>query len=296
MPRSHGGSGCVSWERRTKSGRRSGSSSHHPKVSAAELEQCFQQVWRELPVPVFWLLGMASQGLTASATSPVHLVLIRNEHGPLLRVVVDAADPKDVRVKAVSFKLDGTDDLGDLDSLTLFSTRDKEEFASTARFGEPVKPASTVTIRGERALRAGKNVFWLSCLLKETANLSHRVAGACTAIETTGGKLTPSDGSPGVRHRIGVALRKHQDDGVHTYRIPALAATTKGTLVCVYDMRRRESAHDNGARQGQTKIDRDASLDQCPRGGHRMLYSHGRARSAGNPGGPECRHRVLAIR
>ena len=181
----------------------------------------------------------APQELTASTTRPVHPVLIRNEHGPLLRVIVDAADPKDMRVNAISFKLDGTDDLGDLESLTLFSTGDKEEFSAATTFGEPAKPAATVAFRGEQALRTGKNVFWLSCRLKATADLSHRVAAACTSIETTVGKLTPRDGSPGVRHRIGVALRKHKDDGVHTYRIPALATTPKGTLLCVYDIRRR---------------------------------------------------------
>jgi sialidase-1 len=181
----------------------------------------------------------APQGLTVSTTSPVHPVLIRNEHGPLLRVIVDAADPKDMRVNAVSFKLDGTDDLGDLDSLTLFSTGDRDEFSPATSFGEPAKPAAELTFRGERALSADKNVFWLSCQLKATANLSHRVAATCTAIETTAGKLTPRDGSPGVRHRIGVAIRRHKDDGVHTYRIPALATSPKGTLHCVYDMRRR---------------------------------------------------------
>ena len=38
-----------------------------------------------------------------------------------------------------------------------------------------------------------------------------------------------------------MALRKHMEEGVHTYRIPALATTPKGTLLCVYDMRRRKS-------------------------------------------------------
>jgi len=181
----------------------------------------------------------ADPGLTASTTSPVHPVLIRNEHGPLLRVVVEANDPKGVNASALSFKLDGTDDLGDLDSLTLFATGDQEAFVATAQFGEAARPAATVAFRGERALAAGKNVFWLSCRLKPTASLSHRVAAACTAVETTAGKLTPSAEFPTVRHQIGVALRKHLDDGVHTYRIPALATTPKGTLLCVYDMRRR---------------------------------------------------------
>jgi sialidase-1 len=180
-----------------------------------------------------------SQGLAAFTTCPVHPILIRNEHGPVLRVVVDAAGPRDVRLNAVSFRLDGTDDLGDLDSLTLFSTGDKEEFSPATQFGEPVRPAAEVTFRGEQAIRPGKNVFWLSCRLRPAANLSHQVGATCRSIETTAGKLTPRDGSPRVRHRIGVALRRHQDDGVHTYRIPALATTRAGTLLCVYDMRRR---------------------------------------------------------
>ena len=181
----------------------------------------------------------ASHGLTASTTSPVHPVLIRNEHGPLARVIVDAVDPKDIRVNAVSFKLDGTDDISELESLTLFSTGDSNEFSPAAPFGEPVTPATAVTFRGERALRTTKSVFWLSCRLKPTANLSHRVGARCTAIETTAGELTPRDESPGARHRIGVAIRRHNDDAVNTYRIPALATSPKGTLYCVYDMRRR---------------------------------------------------------
>ncbi|MCA9082391.1 MAG: exo-alpha-sialidase, partial [Planctomycetaceae bacterium] len=37
----------------------------------------------------------------------------------------------------------------------------------------------------------------------------------------------------------GIALRRGGDDGVHTYRIPGLATTNKGTLIAVYDVRRR---------------------------------------------------------
>src|SRR5437762_1956098 len=73
--------------------------------------------------------GAEPPGLTAWSASPVHPVLIRNEQGPLVRVTVNAADPKDARVKALSFTLDGTDDLADLDALELFSTGDNEAFA-----------------------------------------------------------------------------------------------------------------------------------------------------------------------
>ncbi len=36
-----------------------------PKVSDEDLERCFQQLRRELPVPVFWLLGKAQSGKTS---------------------------------------------------------------------------------------------------------------------------------------------------------------------------------------------------------------------------------------
>ncbi|MDA1054971.1 MAG: exo-alpha-sialidase [Planctomycetota bacterium] len=178
-------------------------------------------------------------GLTAVSSQPVHPVLIRNEHGPLARVVVEVAQGVEARASSFVFTLDGTDDLSDLESLALYSTGDKDEFSPATRMGELAKPAKEVTFRTERTLSAGKSVFWLSCSLNATADLSQRVAATCTSIETTAGKVTPRDASPGVRHRIGVALRKHNDDGVHTYRIPALGTTPKGTLLAVYDMRRR---------------------------------------------------------
>jgi sialidase-1 len=181
------------------------------------------------------------EGLAASTIQPVHPLLIRNEHNAVLRVVIEIQGKNEQRVKSLSFGLDGTDDTGDLESLELFFTGDNRDFSPRVAFGQPVKPGAAVTFRGEQTLRAGENVFWLSCRLKMTADLSHRVAATCRSIETTAGRLTPRNASPGVRHRIGVALRKHKDDDVHTYRIPALATTPKGTLLCVYDMRRRMS-------------------------------------------------------
>ena len=193
-------------------------------------------VWLALGV---CCLSFADAAETAVVSQSIHPVLIRNAHSPLLQVVIDSIEPRDVRVKSLVFRLDGTDDLGDLESLALFSTGNSLEFASSTLFGEPVGPSSTVTFVGEQILTAGRNVFWLSCRMKPTANLSHRVAATCSQIETSTGRLALHDASPGVRHRIGVALRRHNDDGVHTYRIPALATSAKGTLLCAYDMRRR---------------------------------------------------------
>lgn len=181
----------------------------------------------------------ATQGLTAIVTHPIHPLLIRNEQGPMLRISVDVEHGVAASVRSLEFSLAGTDELGDIDSLTLFATGKNDPFSSATPVGDSVRPARTITFGVDQPLNEGKNVFWLSCRLKDSADLRHQIAVRCTSLATTGGKITPRDDSPGVRQQIGVALRKHNDDGVHTYRIPALTTTAKGTLLCVYDMRRR---------------------------------------------------------
>ncbi len=55
----------------------------------------------------------------------------------------------------------------------------------------------------------------------------------------------------------GTALRRHGEDGVHTYRIPGLATTTNGTLIAVYDIR-----HNNAKDlQGDVDVGMSRSTD-----------------------------------
>ncbi len=181
----------------------------------------------------------AGPAVQVTTSRRAHPVLIRNDHNPLLHIVVEVRGDRAARLRAVHLGLDRCDHVADLVALQLFAVGDREALATSSPFGKLAAPARAVAIRGDLALRPGKNVFWLSGKLNPKADLSHRVAVACTAVETTEGKFPARDLSPRLRQRIGIALRKHRDDGVHTYRIPALATTPRGTLLCVYDMRRR---------------------------------------------------------
>jgi sialidase-1 len=175
----------------------------------------------------------------ATSSQPVHPVLIRIDQSPLTRVAVTAPADDGLHVTSLTFQLDGTDDLADIEVLSLFSTGDSAPFAAGKPLGNLVAAGQTIEFRCDQPLSPGLNHFWLSCRLKPTASLSRHVAATCVRVETSTGPIAPRNDSPKEKHRIGVALRKAGEDGVHTYRIPALATSTKGTLLCVYDIRRR---------------------------------------------------------
>lgn len=180
-----------------------------------------------------------SAELKVTCVSPVHPILIRNEQCPLVKVAVEVPDGMEMEVNSLEFSLEGTDALTDIKSLSLYWTGAEDGFSAEHQFGDTQAPMVKITFQGKKTLSSGRNIFWLDCQLTETADLSHHVAAACTRLKTGQAEIQVSNEAPTVRHRIGVALRRHQDDGVHTYRIPALGTSAKGTLLCVYDMRRR---------------------------------------------------------
>jgi len=94
-----------------------------------------------------------------------------------------------------------------------------------------------------QTLKKGSNYFWLSCELSDNVDLKSHVSILFNHVSLDNKKLSPIK-TEGVQYlRTGVALRKQWDDNVHTYRIPGLTTTNKGTLLATYDIR-RESGRD----------------------------------------------------
>ena len=180
-------------------------------------------------------MGAATK-VEATAAQRVHPLLIRNDHNSLMHVVVEVGQ-QDVRATSFTFFLGrrrrsgGHRDFapvysGDKRPPELDKTRNGRSVSGDRKallaeltatpFGREAKPAAELTFRGDQALRPGTNVFWLSCKLSPTADLSHKVGARCMAIETSAGMVAPREATPGARKRIGVALRRHYDDGVDT--------------------------------------------------------------------------------
>jgi sialidase-1 len=95
------------------------------------------------------------------------------------------------------------------------------------------------------SLHQGWNTIWFSAKLKKDASILKKMKVALAGITTKDGLAhrfnnTASGKEEGV-FRIGTAVRRAGDDKVHTYRIPGIAKTDKGTLIAVYDNRYEHS-------------------------------------------------------
>ncbi|MCA9098168.1 MAG: exo-alpha-sialidase, partial [Planctomycetaceae bacterium] len=186
------------------------------------------------------LVPLQAEDLSAVIRRPIHPVLIRNEQDPVLRIAVEVPDQREISLKSFRFSLEGTTDLSDITSLQLFSTGDQPEFSPKSEMGDPVPPENSIEISCDFRLKPGQNYLWLAVGISPKASLSGRVVARCRRIETTLGELALREEPSCAYQRIGVALRKHNDDGVDTYRIPALTRSKNNSLLSVYDMRRNE--------------------------------------------------------
>ncbi|SVC50702.1 uncharacterized protein METZ01_LOCUS303556, partial [marine metagenome] len=90
-------------------------------------------------------------------------------------------------------------------------------------------------------LAEGTNYVWIACRLHQKANIDHPVGATCREVTFSNGKTFKLNQAQSIQ-RMGVALRNGGDDGVNTYRIPGLATTNKGTLIGVYDIRKRSGS------------------------------------------------------
>lgn len=96
----------------------------------------------------------------------------------------------------------------------------------------------------------GKNFFWVSMQLTPETSLDTRFTISVSKVKVDGREIPVSySKEKQVIHRVGYAVRRAGDDQVHSYRIPGLVTTHKGTLLGVYDVRH------------QTNIDLQEDID-----------------------------------
>jgi len=167
---------------------------------------------------------------------------------PLMNVqVLGAATP--LSVTNLTFTLDGTTALADVASLKLF-------FGGTSSEYRPLNPLATLTgpftgtlaFHLSQPLSNGVNHFWLAVEPRRGAKWGRQLDAMLTSVGVTDGVRIPEVSSPSGFLTLGnnyssTVIRRRGDEGVGTYRIPALVASTNGTLIAAFDIR-HDSAGD----------------------------------------------------
>ncbi len=180
-------------------------------------------------------VAASAADLKATMRQLVRPLLIRNEHNTLIQLTIKADTPF-VQLESITVAVQNA---AQLDSAQWYLADEAGGFSDQKAFGERLAVKDSLEFQGCVRLDAGENRFWLSCRVNPEADLTQEVDATVTVVRTSAGLANPRDLTPDVSKRIGIALRRHWDDGVHTYRIPALATSAGGSLLCVYDMRRR---------------------------------------------------------
>ncbi|QGY44265.1 sialidase [Maribellus comscasis] len=173
-----------------------------------------------------------------SKQSHIPVLILKNKN-PVLQTKMTVSSKK-ANVQKIAVSLDGTTDLNDIETVRLSYTKSQDN-NNQMPFGKPVSPSSEIIFADNVNFENDTILFNVLIKLKDDANLFHKINASCPYFVINNKKVIPE--KKGSRHplRIGVAIRQQNDDNVHTFRIPGLTTTNKGTLLAIYDARRNSS-------------------------------------------------------
>ena len=187
-------------------------------------------------------------------------VLKSKQFNKVLLIKITCTDTlSETIIKEININTEGTTNLKDLEEVSLYYCGSDPNILNEKQvlFSKTSNISSKIKCIGNIKLEDSENYFWLSYKIKNNAELLHFVNGKCEKVTTNAGKVIATPLQNQKKLRLGIALRKHLDDDVHTYRIPGLATTNNGSLLAIYDAR-RESSRDL---QGDIDIGVNRSTD-----------------------------------
>jgi sialidase-1 len=173
------------------------------------------------------------QFVSSTTLQPALPVLVANDINPVTTLeITTKGDKKPIKLKLIKVDLQGTSQLSDI--LQVDAVYQGQIVGSVKKIKD-----SKITIDTKLTLQRGTNSIQVSVQLKPSASLDRKIAAYVTMYELSSAKgyMVPKQSADRQAKRIGLAIRDSGDAGSHTYRIPGLATTPKGTLIAVYDIR-----------------------------------------------------------
>lgn len=155
---------------------------------------------------------------------------------PILRVALSIPDGHAAqRFRKLQCTLNAAA-ISSIDKVNVYRTG-AEPFSSSNLLAS-VNPAAVLDIPVLLDLEPGLHFLWFSIVLKNDAGIDNKIELRCgKLIDDKGKKIVVKQDNSVYAKRTGVALRRINDDNIHTYRIPGIVQTDRGTLIAVYDIR-----------------------------------------------------------
>lgn len=198
--------------------------------------------------------------ITVLAISPSIPVLARLEANPLLCIKIYVpAGTKAVNFKQLHYTLNN-EGVKLIERLDVFSNGNEALFSAN-RPKTSIAPSTTIaSVPVDIPVTPGWNYIWIGAVLRNDVNTGGKVEFHATKLVDSENKTQIIGEQKGnYKKYTGVAVRKAWDDSVHTYRIPGIVTTDKGTLLGVYDIRYKHA--------GDLPADIDVGLSRSTDGG-----------------------------
>lgn len=180
--------------------------------------------------------GTGKEAISITAIPTVNPIFKRMETNPYLRFEVNIPEGKQVNYRQLKGTIAG-EGWKDIAKLELYFGDDRDDISKSKLLGSTTPTTSKFVLPFAAELAAGKQILWLSVTLKEEANIDHKLTIKADQFTEGSGLIYKITQSEVTSKYLGIALRKPMDEGVHTYRIPGIVTTDKGTLISVYDIR-----------------------------------------------------------
>ncbi|TKC09531.1 sialidase family protein [Pedobacter frigoris] len=177
-----------------------------------------------------------SNAIKITAVPTINPIFKRMETNPFLHIKVNIpAGNQEITYQQLSGTISGN--VQDIAELEVYGSNDKAEFTTDQLLGSITSGARTFTISFSKKLTPGIHHLWLSVRLKESANTEKAFDIKAHLLKDATGLGYKIEQAKSGKRYLGIAIRKAKDENVHTYRIPGMITTDKGTLISVYDIR-----------------------------------------------------------
>lgn len=198
-----------------------------------------------------------TDNIRLAVEKPTIPVLVKKKASPVMKLDIIRNDTSSYVVENINLSLRGTTDISDIKSVAIYGANTQGLIDTTNLICKTIHIEDNIVFSEMFEVFKDTLSLWVAISLRDSVSLDHKINVNCTGITTSKGsvRIDKLDDNP---LRIGVAIRQHMQDNVHSSRIPGIATSKNGALMAIFDAR-YDSSRDL---QGHMDIAMHRSVDK----------------------------------